>query len=128
MDRCRFIRDVLRWPAGVSLAIPNFTILTEVLAAEQPQPLLALNRDEDYHALVGRALAPLGGMGKYVNPGDRVVIKPNFGWDRTPEQGANTRPLAIRAGCVGISRISPHPCGGRSANCSSLLSFSSCSS
>jgi len=127
MGRRRFIRDVLRWSAGVSLAIPRFTILTEVLAAEQPQPLPAPTRGEDYRALVGRALAPLGGMRNYVNSGDRVVIKPNIGWDQTPEQGASTHPLVIRARCVGVSRISPYPCGGRSANYSSLLSFSSCS-
>ena len=26
----------------------------------------------------------------------RVVVKPNIGWDRTPEQAANTHPLVVR--------------------------------
>ncbi|HSO09766.1 MAG TPA: DUF362 domain-containing protein [Desulfoprunum sp.] len=97
MNRRRFIKDVFRWSAGVGLAIPSFSILTQALAAEKPPALLALAEGEDYHALVGRALAPLGGMATFVNPGDRVVIKPNIGWDRTPEQGANTHPLVVRA-------------------------------
>jgi uncharacterized protein (DUF362 family) len=97
MNRRRFIKDVFRWSAGVGLAIPSFSILTQAVAAEKPPALLALARGEDYHALVGRALAPLGGMATFVNPGDRVVIKPNIGWDRSPEQGANTHPLVVRA-------------------------------
>jgi uncharacterized protein (DUF362 family) len=39
-----------------------------------------------------RAIAEMGGMGKYVKPGNKVTIKPNIGWDRTPELGANTNP------------------------------------
>ncbi len=42
-----------------------------------------------------RAIAEMGGMGKYVKPGNRVTIKPNIGWDRTPEFGANTNPALV---------------------------------
>jgi uncharacterized protein (DUF362 family) len=51
----------------------------------------------DYSALVSRVLSPLGGLGAFVKKGDRVVIKPNIGWDRTPEQAANTHPLVVRS-------------------------------
>jgi uncharacterized protein (DUF362 family) len=36
-------------------------------------------------------------MGHFVRPGDKVVVKPNIGWDRGPEQGANTHPLVVKA-------------------------------
>jgi uncharacterized protein (DUF362 family) len=39
-----------------------------------------------------KAIAELGGMSKYVKKGQKVVIKPNIGWDRTPELAANTNP------------------------------------
>jgi len=91
------MRDVFLWSVGMSLSIPRFTIVEEVLAAEKPQPLLSVARGEDYAALVAKVLAPLGGMGRFVNPGDRVVIKPNIGWDRSPEQGATTHPLVVKA-------------------------------
>jgi len=91
------MRDVFLWSVGMSLSIPRFTIVEEVLAAEKPQPLLSVARGEDYAALVAKVLAPLGGMGRFVKPGDRVVIKPNIGWDRSPEQGATTHPLVVKA-------------------------------
>jgi uncharacterized protein (DUF362 family) len=36
-------------------------------------------------------------MGAFVSRGDVVVVKPNIGWDRTPEQAANTHPDAVVA-------------------------------
>jgi uncharacterized protein (DUF362 family) len=39
-----------------------------------------------------KAIAELGGMGKFVRKGQKVCVKPNIGWDRTPELAANTNP------------------------------------
>jgi uncharacterized protein (DUF362 family) len=97
MDRRQFLRDIFLWSVGATLTIPRFTILPEVLAAERPQSVLSLAKGEDYSALVARVLAPLGGMGRFVRPGDRVVVKPNIGWDRSPELGATTHPLVVKA-------------------------------
>ncbi|MCX7635170.1 MAG: DUF362 domain-containing protein [Syntrophales bacterium] len=41
------------------------------------------------------ALEALGGMGRFVRPGDVVVVKPNIGWDRTPAYAANTDPEVV---------------------------------
>ena len=46
-------------------------------------------------ALVQRALEDLGGIRRFVNRQDVVVIKPNIAWDRTPEQAANTNPEVV---------------------------------
>jgi len=97
MNRRQFIRDVLLWSAGATLAVPRFTVLAETLAEDAPQPLLGVAKGGDYGALVTRVLQPLGGMGRFVRPGDRVVVKPNIGWDRNPEQGANTHPQVVQA-------------------------------
>jgi uncharacterized protein (DUF362 family) len=97
MNRRQFIRDVVLWSAGATLTIPRFAIVPEALAEEQPPPLLAVAKGQDYAGLVGRVLQPLGGMARFVRPGDRVVVKPNIGWDRSPEQGANTHPQVVRA-------------------------------
>ncbi|HOK51673.1 MAG TPA: DUF362 domain-containing protein, partial [Bacteroidales bacterium] len=43
-----------------------------------------------------RAIAAMGGIGKYVKKGMRVVVKPNIGWDKTPEYAANTNPLLVK--------------------------------
>ena len=42
--------------------------------------------------LAAAVLGALGGMNSFVSPGDFVVVKPNVGWDRRPEQAANTNP------------------------------------
>lgn len=34
----------------------------------------------------------LGGMSKFVKKGQIVLVKPNIGWAKTPEEGANTQP------------------------------------
>jgi len=47
--------------------------------------------------LVEKAIAGLGGMGRFVKRGDVVWVKPNIGWDRSPEQAANTNPELVAA-------------------------------
>jgi len=44
-----------------------------------------------------KAIESLGGMGKFVSKGDKVLIKPNIAWNRTPEQAANTNPYVVEA-------------------------------
>jgi len=48
-------------------------------------------------ALVERALADMGGMGRFVSRGDTVVVKPNIAWDRLPEHAATTNPELVAA-------------------------------
>ncbi len=43
-----------------------------------------------------KAIAVFGGMEKYVKSGQKVVIKPNIGWNRAPEMAANTNPILIK--------------------------------
>jgi uncharacterized protein (DUF362 family) len=56
---------------------------------------MAIVRGPDPAANVRRALEALGGMGRFVRRGERVVIKPNIGWNRLPEQAANTNPDVV---------------------------------
>ncbi len=63
-------------------ADPSLPILT---SATDPDPVAALNA----------ALDGIGGIGRFVHAGERVVVKPNVGWDRTPAQGANTNPELV---------------------------------
>jgi len=42
-----------------------------------------------------KAIAELGGIGKYVKKGQKVCVKPNIGWDKTPEMGSNTNPELV---------------------------------
>ena len=94
MNRREFIRDVLLWSAGLTFSVPRITI-PDVFAAPS-SPLLAVEKGANHRALISKVLTSLGGIKKFIRPGDRVVIKPNIGWDRSPEQAANTNPLVIK--------------------------------
>jgi uncharacterized protein (DUF362 family) len=45
--------------------------------------------------MLRKALAEIGGIGKFVKKGQKVCIKPNIGWDKTPELAANTNPKLV---------------------------------
>lgn len=44
-----------------------------------------------------RAIQEMGGMQRFVRRGQRVVVKPNIGWDVPPERAANTNPDLVGA-------------------------------
>jgi uncharacterized protein (DUF362 family) len=97
MDRRDFLKQVMLWSAGISTAIPSFRIGPELLAAEKAPTLVSQATGKNYYGLVARVLEPLGGIGKFVKTGDKVIIKPNMAWDRNPDQAANTHPLVVKA-------------------------------
>jgi len=45
--------------------------------------------------LTRKAIEGMGGLGRFVKRGDVVWVKPNIGWDRTPELAANTNPDVV---------------------------------
>src|SRR5512143_1394606 len=47
--------------------------------------------------LLNAAMAPLGGMGRFVKKGQRVVIKANIAWARTPDQACTNNPELFSA-------------------------------
>ncbi len=55
----------------------------------------ALARNGEPGALTRAAVDALGGMERFVQSGQTVLIKPNIGWDRSPEQGADTHPEVV---------------------------------
>ncbi len=71
----------------------------------RPRPKIARKTDNDLAVTAGddpykqtrQAVLALGGMEKFVRPKDVVLIKPNIGWDSTPEQAADTNPFVVAA-------------------------------
>jgi len=96
MDRRQFIKRSLQAAiaAAASGSLPVLNLVPPVLAAG---PELAVRKGGDIPVLVRESVAALGGMGRFIKPGDVVVVKPNIGWDRAPELAANTHPEVVRA-------------------------------
>ena len=81
--------------SGAALAVTAPAV--PLAAAERPVAAGAKSkgvavRGGEPEALFRRGSAALGGIAAFVRPGEKVVVKPNIGWDRAPEYGANTNP------------------------------------
>jgi uncharacterized protein (DUF362 family) len=67
-----------------------------LLAGAAPNPDMAIVTGESPAAITKEALASLGGIKRFIAKGDKVMIKPNIGWDRTPELAATTNPEVVK--------------------------------
>jgi uncharacterized protein (DUF362 family) len=65
-------------------------------AAGSPDIVCVEGNPQTYGDITERAINELGGIEKFVKKGDRVVITPNMGWMRTPDQAAATHPDVLR--------------------------------
>ncbi|MCD8194246.1 MAG: DUF362 domain-containing protein [Tannerellaceae bacterium] len=86
--------------AGAALSI-NFDGLQAALSSNtmtvQQAPDLVAVMGGEPEAMLDKALETLGGIDKYIKKGQKIVIKPNIGWDRSPEMAGNTNPELIQA-------------------------------
>jgi uncharacterized protein (DUF362 family) len=65
------------------------------VAPDAKLPEMAIIQGDDPAQLARQAVEELGGMRRFIARGDVVLVKPNIGWDRTPEQAANTNPDVV---------------------------------
>jgi len=98
MDRREFLKKAaaLGVMAGVGKVLTFPPELLAMPPESRPEPIVTKATGTDYAHLVTDAVQALGGMKKFVNPNEVVVVKPNMAWDRPPEMGANTNPQVVR--------------------------------
>jgi uncharacterized protein (DUF362 family) len=94
MNRRDFLRDLAVGGTVLRLA-PR--IFPGQAPAHSPAPALAVVEGESPALITKEAVVALGGMKRFVRKGDKVLIKPNIGWDRTPEMAACTNPDVVKA-------------------------------
>ncbi len=86
MDRRSFMK------AGLGVSATALLLPRSILrAAPLPFDLVAVRNGEP-GAMFDRGIEALGGIGAFVRKGQKVVIKPNIGWDVSPERAGNTNP------------------------------------
>lgn len=96
MKRRNFLKTALSGAVIGSIKLQHTKLFAQHHEEDKPCDLVAVmggNPAEMYE----RAMKSLGGMGAFVQKGQKVVVKPNIGWDRTPEEGANTNPELVAA-------------------------------
>lgn len=65
------------------------------LLGQQNYPDLAIIQGDSPARITKEAITSLGGINRFISAGDNVLVKPNIGWDRTPQQAACTNPEVI---------------------------------
>ncbi len=101
LNRHDFLKTVAA--AGAAAAIST-SGTTSVLAKTSSKPAKK-GKDVDLVIAMGgepaemfdAAIAKFGGIEKFVKKGQKICIKPNAAWDRTPEMAANTNPILLSA-------------------------------
>jgi len=81
--------------AGAALSLGGYEKLWAASSTTAKYDLVAImggNPD----AMFDLGIQELGGMGTFVTKGQKVLIKPNIGWDVIPELAANTNPLLVK--------------------------------
>ena len=68
---------------------------SHTVAVDPAWPEMAVIQGDDPEQLARTALEELGGIRRFISRADIVLVKPNIGWDRTPEQAANTNPKIV---------------------------------
>lgn len=88
MKRRDFLRDVT-----IGSMLLN---IRPGLLAQTSRPDLAVIQGDSPSQLTKAAVSAVGGIDRFISRGDKVILKPNIGWDRKPEQGACTNPEVIK--------------------------------
>lgn len=84
-------------PAPITLR-NYFEPLYEGFKASGPRLVVARSAGKaSVMEMVEKALAPLGGIERFVRPGEVVLLKPNVAFDRAPMLGATTNPDVVAA-------------------------------
>jgi len=94
IDRRDFIKISSRGAALASAGAAVPGLLTHAMAG--PVPEIAVAKGNPPGAATRAAIEALGGMGRFVDRGARVVIKPNMSFAKGPEEATNTHPDVVR--------------------------------
>lgn len=70
------------------------TVLAGEAADALPYDMVAVKNGNPV-AMFDAGIAAMGGMKNFVKSGQTVLVKPNIGWDATPERAANTNPYLV---------------------------------
>jgi uncharacterized protein (DUF362 family) len=90
MKRRDFLKNV-----AVGSILAN--IPPRLLAQGNEYPDLTMIQGDSPAQITKEAINAIGGIKRFVAKGDVVIVKPNIGWDRTPEQAACTNPEVVKA-------------------------------
>jgi uncharacterized protein (DUF362 family) len=93
-NRREFLKASLISTAAAMTAGPGI-ILTPNFALTQTYPDIVISHGRNPGAITRSAVDGLGGMKRFVKPGNKVVIKPNMSFASGPAAASNTHPAVV---------------------------------
>jgi uncharacterized protein (DUF362 family) len=96
MDRRQFL---VRGAVGTAAALVGGNLgrlIASPLPDAQSQFDLVAVRGAEPDAMFDAAMSAYGGMAKFVHKGQRVLVKPNIGWDVDVARAGNTHPMLVK--------------------------------
>jgi len=96
MNRREFLKRSFFVIAGLSFS-NLFKGKKNISFAEGKKSEIVVGKGENFEQVTINVVEKMGGIEKFVKRGEKVVIKPNIAWNRTPQQAANTHPEVVSA-------------------------------
>ncbi len=95
MKRRDFLKSGLL--AGATVALPGVygNLFARTSSTTPPAYDLVAIKGGEPDAMFDEAIKQFGGIKTFVKKNQKVLIKPNIGWDAVPERGANTHPKLV---------------------------------
>ncbi|MHC1736707.1 MAG: DUF362 domain-containing protein [Ignavibacteriaceae bacterium] len=98
MDRRNFIKSGIAAGILVGTAKGNSSLIKGLYSnysnPNAPYDMVAIKGGEP-DDMFDQAIEAMGGMKRFVKKNQKVVVKPNIGWDVIPEKAANTNPKLV---------------------------------
>lgn len=93
MDRKEFLKTLAAAGLATTMSFDEkMAVMAQARDDAAPTPDMVAVLGGEPAPMFRKAIEAMGGMSRYVKKGDRVVVKPNAAWDKTPEMAANTNP------------------------------------
>ncbi len=97
MERRNFLKTAILGGIAGAVQLKGSTLLAgDKMSVSSANDLVAVMGGEPA-AMYKKGIEAMGGMARFVKKGDKVVVKPNIGWDKRPEFAANTNPDLVSA-------------------------------
>jgi len=99
MDRRDFIKKSIQ--AGIILGTAStfgkhLNFFSSIVSNSKTNYDLVAIKGGEPDLMFDKAIESLGGMKSFIRKGQKVVVKPNIGWDVIPERAANTNPVLVK--------------------------------
>ncbi len=97
MERRNFLKAALLGSIAGAIQLKSENVFAGKKATAPEKNDLVAVMGGDPVTMYNKGILAMGGISRFVKKGQKVVVKPNIGWDKKPELAANTNPLLVAA-------------------------------